>query len=305
MLEFREITIGDKPFVDKALAASDFRGCEYSFGNNLAWRRGANSKIAFLHGFYICAATSPSFSCVNPAGEGDRTGLINELRRYALSQGTPLRITGVTADQIPFFEEQFPGAYTVETNPDYFDYVYNVTDFRDFAGKRYHSKRNHLSRFKTLNNYTYNPITEADFDECIAFAAKQFDDKQDNGDGTAADVSFGDGSALIEQFAINTFFNYYSDLGLRGGIIRIDGQIAAFTVGERLNSDTYDVHIEKADTSFHGAYTAIANGFAADLAPLTNYLNREEDLGIEGLRRSKQSYYPVFLIEKSSLTFRD
>jgi hypothetical protein len=65
------------------------------------------------------------------------------------------------------------------------------------------------------------------------------------------------------------------------------------------------VHIEKADTSFHGAYTAIANGFAADLAPLTTYLNREEDLGIEGLRRSKQSYYPVFQIEKSSLTFKD
>lgn len=296
MLEFREITLEDKPRIDKALAFSDFRGCEYSFSNNLAWRRGADSKIAFYDGFYICAATKPVFSAVNPAGSGDRKAVIDELRAHAANLGNPLRLSGVTAEQLPFFEEHYLGAYTVEANPDYFDYVYSAKDFADFPGKRYHGKRNHLSRFQKSYDYSYSKLSHDDFDECIAFAAKQFDEK-DNYDND---------SAVAEQFAINTFFEHYDCLGMRGGVIRIDGRIIAFTVGERLNSDTLDVHLEKADTSFHGAYTAIANAFAKEAAADGFlYLNREEDLGIEGLRKSKQSYYPAFMIEKHRLTFKE
>jgi hypothetical protein len=294
MLEFREITLADKPQIDKALAASDFRGCDYSFSNNLAWRRGADSKIAFFDGFYICAATKPVFSAVNPAGNGDRKAVIDELRRHANSLGSPLRLSGVTAEQLPFFEEHYKGAYTTEANPDYFDYIYNASDFADFPGKRFHSKRNHLSRFRKTYDYSYKTLTADDFEECIAFAVKQFEDKN----------HYDNDSAVAEQFAINTFFQNYDYLGLRGGVIRVDGSVIAFTVGERLNSDTLDVHLEKADTEFHGAYTAIANAFAKDaVADGFLYLNREEDLGIEGLRKSKQSYNPAFLIEKHRLTF--
>ncbi|MDR0903976.1 MAG: phosphatidylglycerol lysyltransferase domain-containing protein [Ruminococcus sp.] len=292
MLEFHELSLAEKPLVEKALRASDFRGCEYSFSNNLAWRRAADSKVAFYKDFYICAATNPEFSCVNPAGEGDRKEVINLLRRHAESLGGPLYLSGVLEEQLPFFEKSFPGEYTVSTNEDYYDYVYNTSDFKDFPGKKYHGKRNHLSRFKTLFNYECNDITERDFDDCITFAAKKFDDKGDE------DVE----TAVAEQFAINTYFNDYYNLSLFGKIIRIDGEIIAFSVGDKLNSDTVDVHIEKADTSFHGAYTAIANFFSQGITE--QYLNREEDLGIEGLRKSKQSYYPAFQIKKHRLTFK-
>jgi hypothetical protein len=292
MLEFREITLEDRPRIQKALAASDFRGCEYNFANNLAWRKGSNSKIAFYKDFYICAATDPAFSCVNPAGEGDRKELINVLKKHADSLGQTLCITGVLEEQLAFFDENFHDEYTVSTNEDYYDYVYETADFQEFPGKKYHGKRNHLSRFLKSYNYSYEKLSEKDFDACIAFAAKQYDEKGD----------FDSGSAVVEQFAINTFFENFDYLEEQGGIIKIDGEIVAFSMGDRLNSDTFDVHVEKADTSFHGAYTAIASCFSKDVQ--TTYLNREEDLGIEGLRKSKQSYYPVFQIKKHRLCFK-
>ena len=100
------------------------------------------------------------------------------------------------------------------------------------------------------------------------------------------------------------YFSYYSELGLTGGIIRIDGRIAALTIGERLNSDTFCVHIEKADTSYNGIYAAINNCFAKSAAADFRYINREEDMGIEGLRKSKLSYHPAFLVEKNIVTFK-
>ena len=95
----------------------------------------------------------------------------------------------------------------------------------------------------------------------------------------------------------------YHELGLKGGILRVDGKIVAVSIGERLNSETFVVHIEKADTSYRGTYTAMCNEFVKHFATDVKYINREEDLGIEGLRKSKKSYNPVFLLQKDIITF--
>ena len=109
---------------------------------------------------------------------------------------------------------------------------------------------------------------------------------------------------IAEQFALNAYFSYYNELALKGGLIRIGGKICALTIGERLNSCTFGVHIEKADRSYNGIYAAINNHFVLENTDGYKYINREEDLGIEGLRKSKLSYHPAFILEKYSVIFK-
>ena len=294
MLEFREIDISDKERINTALRYSDNRGCEYSFANNMAWRRLADSRIAFYKDFYICGAFSeniPRF--IYPAGYGDISEVIGEMKRFSGDMGCPLLLTGVTEDKLSVLHELFGDSFTEVYDRDSSDYIYLSSDLIDLSGKKYHGKRNHLARFRELGA-EFSLMSEKDFDDCITFSAVTYNN-------IAAES---DHSMLAEQFAINTFFNYFGELGLKGGVIRIDGQVRAFTIGEGICSDTFGIHIEKADTYYNGIYAGINNLFAEAEAAQYKYINREEDLGIEGLRRSKLSYHPAFLLKKYTVTFK-
>lgn len=294
MLEFRDITLNDKERITSALRQSDFMGCEYSFANNMAWKRLAGSKIAFFRDFYICCAFEteddiPHF--IFPAGSGDYRKVIGEMKSFSDSMGKPLILTGVTEMTISLLNELFPEQFIAEHDRDSSDYIYLSSDLIELNGKKYHSKRNHLAKLK---NYTYSPVTEKDFDDCIFFCTQSYNNKMNDPDH----------SSIAEQYAINTYFSHYNELGLRGGIIRIDEKIAAVTLGEKINSNTFCVHIEKADASFPGIYAGINKLFAENEAKKLKYINREEDLGIEGLRKSKLSYHPAFLLNKYTVTFK-
>lgn len=296
MLEFREISLSDRERICNALRVSDFRGCEYTFANNLAWRRLAGSKISFYKDFYICCAFDtddghPHF--IFPAGSGDIREMISVLKQFAESNGSPLIFTGVTKSVLDLLYELFPDQFTVIPDRDSSDYIYRSSDLIGLPGKKYHQKRNHLARFNELP-YEYSPVTEKDIDDCIYFCAQTYNSK----------YHLNSSSMVAEQFAINTYLSFFDELGLSGGIIRIDGKTAAVTIGERLNSDTFCVHIEKADISYNGIYAAVNNCFAKSAAADFEYINREEDMGIEGLRSSKLSYHPAFLLEKNIVTFK-
>lgn len=293
MLEFKEIGFPDRDRINAALKTSDFMGCEYSFANNMAWRRLADSKICFYKNFYIvCAFGGETPVFVFPSGSGDITEIITEMKRFSHSSDCPLTICGVTEKSLNMLSELFPDAFTTELDRDGCDYIYLQRDLAELSGKKFHGKRNHLAKFNKLD-YVYSPITESDLDDCIFFVTEKFNEESPQ-----------DHSSLAEQFAMNTYFSHFDQLGLSGGIIRIGGKIAALTVGERLNSDTFCVHIEKADRSFDGIYAAINNFFARSAMNGFTYVNREEDLGIEGLRKAKLSYHPVFLLKKYIVTFK-
>ncbi len=296
MLEFRDINISDKDKINSALKKSDFMGCEYSFANNMAWKRLSDSKISFYKDFYITCAFKtddgiPSFTF--PSGKGDYSKLFAEMCLFSESQGMPLRICGVTEKVLPLFEELFPQQYEAELDRDSCDYIYYSSDLINLQGKKYHSKRNHLARFKELD-YEFSPISERDFDDCITFSTETYNSKSDGSDH----------SYIAEQYAINTYFSYFEELGLKGGVIRIGGKVAAVTIGEQINSDTFCVHIEKAETLHNGIYAGINNCFAREFASELRYINREEDLGLKGLRKSKLSYHPAFLLNKYTITFK-
>lgn len=297
MLQFRVLRLSDRDWVQKALKASDFRGCEYSFANNLAWRRAGNSQAARYEDFYISVSLDtedgvPSFAF--PAGRGDYRLVLREMAETAIHWGKPLRIYGVTEPGLKLLSEIAPEGFTAVPYPDGFDYIYETKNLIELAGKKYHKKRNHLMRFRReYENYCFSEMTADDFDECIAMAARFYNEKH----------GYTDSSSVIEQYAIHTYFSHFEELELCGGVLRVDGKLAGFSIGEPLCSDTFVTHIEKADIAYHGVYTALTQAFTEHFAKDFRYINREEDLGLEGLRKAKQSYYPVMMLEKYRCEF--
>lgn len=296
MLEFRDIGISDKQRITRALKSSRFMGCEYSFSNNMAWKRLGDSQIAFYKDFYICCAFRtedgiPRF--ILPSGSGDYREVIGEMKAFAEHSGKPLRLGGITEESLKMLCELFPDSFTTQTDEGDWDYIYDSSDLIELPGRKYHAKRNHLARFNELGA-EFSAITEKDFDDCITLGATEYNNKADSSGH----------SFVAEQYAIHTYFKYYSELGMKGGIIRVGGKAAAFTLGDELRSDTFCVHIEKADTQFSGIYAGINNHFAKSAAAGYKYVNREEDLGLEGLRKSKLSYHPVFRLKKYTVTFK-
>ncbi len=297
MLDFKIIDISDKNKICRCLEKSDFQGCEYSFANNMAWRRLSDTRISFYKNFYISCAFEtddniPVF--LFPSGEGDYSEVFGEMKKFSQSLGKPLKISGVTQNALKILDNLYHGEFIVESDRDSSDYIYNSSDLINLSGRKYHQKRNHLKKIDQYN-WNFSVMTESDFDECIAFSAVNYNSK--NG--------IDNFSSVAEQFAINTFFTHFREFGLFGGVIRIDNKIRAFSIGEKLNSNTICVHIEKADTSYQGMYPAINNEFSKAFAGNFRYINREEDMGLEGLRKSKLSYNPVYILEKNIVTFKN
>ena len=297
MLDFRVLQLSDRDWVQAALSQSEFMGCEYSFANNLAWRRAADTRCARFENLYICASFDtedgvPVF--YYPAGSGDIKRAFREMAEMAVSGKHPLAVIGVTEDKLTLLREILGESFDAEPYPDGFDYIYETREIIEMSGKKYHKKRNHLAQFrKSYEDYTFSEMTESDFDECIAMSANFYNEKH----------GYTDRSSVAEQFAIHTYFSHFDELGLKGGVLRVDGKFAGFSIGERLNKNTFVTHIEKADVKYKGAYTALTQFFTECFAADCKYINREEDLGIEGLRKAKESWYPVFLLKKYRCTF--
>ncbi len=299
MFDFRKIDISDKERVSKALAVSDFRGCEYSFANNMAWNRLYESQISFYDDFYISCSpdgnggvtvTFPAGVDVSSSiGREKYIDLFKKLKEF-FSPKT-LSVCSITKENLVWLTEYYKDAVKVSSSRDLSDYIYLSEDLKELKGKKYHGKRNHIKHFKE-RGYEFRLMTPYDFGACAEFAALAYNQP-----------GHGGYSAAVEQYAIHTFFTHFETLGLKGAVLSADGKMCGFAIGEKLNSDTFVEHIEKADPDIQGAYPMLCSEFIKAAAGDLKYVNREEDLGIEGLRRSKLSYHPVFMQEKYTITF--
>jgi hypothetical protein len=185
----------------------------------------------------------------------------------------------------------YPDLFSYEAGRDAFDYVYSIDKLASLSGKKLHAKRNHINVFKKNHQWSFELITKENLGECYAMNeqwCKEMECSEEIG-------------LKQENCATRRFFRYYNELGLDGGLIRAEGKVIAFTMGEVLNSDTYDIHIEKALRDIQGGYPMINREFAAyikDKYPHIIWINREEDMGYEGLRKAKESYFPDKMEEK-------
>ena len=303
MIDFRTPQPSDKAWVDALLAQADYRGCDSNFTNLFVWSRAYGQEIAQVNGFlvtHLCGRMGCSY--MYPAGSGDLAAAIDILAREADERRQPLRLVCLTTRQMEELDRLMPGRFAYEADRDGFDYLYDIDRLADLTGKKLHAKRNHINRFMDNNpSWVYEEITPQTLPECLEMDQEWYRRSMVR-EGAAEERDLGD-----EGIALRTAMDHYHALGLEGGLIRVYGEVVAFTMGDRLNSDTYDVHFEKAYGELQGAYAMINREFARWVRakhPNVRYLNREDDMGVEGLRKAKESYYPDRMVEKYAATQR-
>lgn len=293
-LDFHPPRPEDARWAQPLLLAAERMGCEFCFGNIYAWSKRYGTEIARADGIFFSRSTSVTHgrrAYGMPLGDlsGPEALRAAVLRLKKDNQGGALHFYGLEARDTQSLERAFPGKFAFEPDRDNFDYIYAREDLANLAGKKYHAKRNHIARFTKENaHWRYEEITPGDLDECLAMA-NRWEAMHANRDPAGLEQ---EAQALCRAFA------HYEAFGMRGGLLRVGGALAAFTVGERLNGRAFVTHFEKAYPDIPGAYQMINRCFAAQTLTGFQYVNREEDMGSEGLRRAKQSYYPALLLEK-------
>lgn len=291
MIDFHRLKITQKEEYEKILFAGELRGCEYSFANLNIWGR---QQVAFLHG---CVAFFSHFYGRSvypyPIGPGDRRSVIEEILRDAKERGIPCRITGMTEKDREELEGWFPHTFTFRADRNGSDYVYATDDLADLKGRKFQKKRNHFNRFRTEHpDYQVIPLNACN----LPLAQHMVNDwyrirmKEDP-----------EGDYLLENIAMARAFQNYVALGMEGIMLMDAGKVLAVTMGSRMAPDTFDIHFEKAREDVDGAYNAVNCEFARYLRlkyPEVTFLDREDDMGLEGLRKAKLSYNPHHMVCK-------
>lgn len=291
MIDFQSVQLENKASYEAILKKHPDKSCEYSFANLYLWGR---QRYAVLGGNVVYFSQFSRKSVyLFPLCEDNLTQTVEALIQDARERGIACRLTGMTESDARRLEEAFPGRFRYHIDRDAFEYVYAIEELCSLAGRKYQRKRNHLNRFLALHpNATAEPITPENTPEVCQMVADWYrlrleqDPTQD---------------FHMEKAAIKKALDHWQELEMEGLVLRIDGKIAAMTMGSRLSETMFDVHFEKALEQYDGAYPAINREFARYLHnkyPELTHLNREDDMGLEGLRKAKMSYNPTTLWAK-------
>ncbi|MGI6238062.1 MAG: DUF2156 domain-containing protein [Christensenellales bacterium] len=289
MLSYKEIELRDREWMDKLFDMGERGSLEYSFTTNFLWRYAYGHRVARMDNYLILKMNPQSPRYLFPPGHGDLEPVIEALTEEAAQNGVPLRFGTVLAPDKARLETMYPGRFAFESLRDGADYVYEAQSLASLQGKKLAGKRNHIRRF--LDNHPdwrYEPIAEENINEVRRMILKW-----------CIQVGCGDNNDLSDEFcAVEQALRHFRALRLTGGLIRADGEVIAFSIGDALSTDTYHVHFEKAFGNIQGAYPMINQQFVLNNCMDYAFVNREEDAGVPGLRKAKLSYNPHHLVEK-------
>lgn len=289
-IPFRPITLNARSEIMCYTLSGPYRNCDFAFANMYSWQFLYRSEYAVVEDtlfirFYL-DGRRPAYMI--PRGTRPLRESIALLRADASALGHTLCLLGISEEGRAAIDDACPGEFRFVVERDYADYIYLREELAALSGKRFQPKRNHINQFlKKYPDYRYLPLTSELVAECLRFE----DEWLASQSGSGEDLSF-------ERQAITRALTRFDDLELSGGTLWVGGRLVAFTYGSPITDDTFGVHVEKADASFEGAYAMINREFARTLPAAYRYVNREEDLGIPGLRQAKLSYHPFRLQEK-------
>lgn len=282
--ESRPLDIGDQPRFDAVFAADPPEISEFTFTNLYGWRDAYGLRVSALDGFLVISSLKDGVkSYFKPAGTGDSEAVI---ARIAAERAPFIRIPEGVRDIV-----KRVSGFTVREDRDNADYVYSCPALIELKGKSFDGKRNLIKKFKGSYRYEYVELDGGSSEDCLSFQelwciTKGCEDAQ----GLAR-----------ERDAVRTMCRHYTVFGLRGGAIRVDGRICAICIGQRLTADTLVMHVLKAFPDMPGLYQVMHNEFLAREARGYAFVNMEQDLGLEGLRKAKLSYHPVKMVNKFTL----
>lgn len=290
MIAFKDIELSDKPLFDSYFQAKAFENSEFSFTNIFIWRLAYRFKYAIIEG-HLCIIEKfrdlyPSIFPPLSLKTADYATVLPILADYIHRQAYPLILKSVTEKQKQEIESALPNKVLFREDRNNNDYVYLSQDLIELKGKNFRQKRNHINKFMKSYPFEYEEMSDSNLQECLKTELKWISDRD------------GGKSVLEEKQAIGEIINNFHKLNIIGGVIRINGIVQAFSIGEKLNPDMAVIHIEKANTEYDGSFTIINQTFASKAWSDVTYINREEDMGIAGLRKAKLSYNPVKMVKK-------
>lgn len=296
-IEFRQPKLEDKVWIKEYLTKEKPQNCEYTFANILLWAPHYKMEMAVIEDMLVFRLKGEDvISYTFPIGEGSPKKAVDALMEYHAAHFKEQKFSMhlVTPDKFQVLEELYPGMFQVEYNRDSSDYIYETDKLIELPGKKYHGKRNHIHRFRDNENWSYEKMDESNIPDCMVMAQEW---RVENGCDDDPDKS-------AEMCVTMCSLKLFKELDLIGGVLKLDGKVIAFTIGEPVNDEIFVTHIEKAYAAIQGAYPMINQQFAEHELSGYKYINREEDMGSEGLRKAKLSYGPVLLLEKGVVTMK-
>ncbi len=289
MIDFHKPEISDKLWVKECLSARDDLTCEYSFSNIFSYTAKMRLEIADVGGFLVTRCfTGDSIGYCYPVGKGDIKSVNSLIIDDMKSMESPCYFFGMGKKEAEELEILYGDMFDIKYDRDSGDYIYRSEDLINLTGKKYQPKRNHISFFKKNYNWSYESMTTENLEECFNMNVEWI---QSSGSLYSEDLE-------KELRIIRRVFENFDALDCKGAVLRVDGRVIAFALGAQIRSDTFCVHFEKAFSDIRGAYPMINQQFVANELSGYKYIDREDDLGLENLRKAKLSYHPEIISEK-------
>lgn len=293
MLEFIPLELHHKTIFEKFLTPYNFKTCEYSFINLFIWRKACNIKFATYNDSIIIKKTGFDFKDYFMPPLGYTKNNLKDIVDKLIPIKNQLNLDYLFKDAEESFLTDLKSIYgdklIIEEDRDNFDYIYDSSKLISLSGKKLHSKKNHYNNFIKNNNYRVEDINCSNISACIETAQKW------------CDKNICEGYLLHELHAIFELLNNRKNLDFKGIVVYVDDVLSAFTIGEKINEYMAIIHIEKADSDINGLYNFINKAFIEKEFANIPLINREQDLGLEGLRKAKLSYQPLRLEPKYAI----
>lgn len=288
MLDFKPLTLSDIPLLRSFFVRYPERICDCAVGSTFMWRNYFDNSFAVVDDTLICMAGFPhgetAFTC--PIGKNPAAAF-DAIEQFCIARSHRLIFSSVPETKLPVLLQRYPGA-EVSYSEDWMDYLYDSEALLTLAGRKFATQRNHINKFLRLyGDYSFESLNDSLQGKVLSFLeAFEFNSEK------------ADESAALEIEMCKEVISNYKDYSLPCGVLTVGSDVIGFSVGEIIG-DTIFIHIEKADTSYQGSYPMLTNSFLKMfLTPEVRFVNREEDVGDEGLRKSKQSYHPVEMLKK-------
>lgn len=290
MIEFRPILPGDLSSVRSRVPQGVPLNCDLGFANMVGWSFVYNTEVAFCDDLlFVRFYVNDQLVYMPPIGKGDYNEAFKMLQEDAESLEKPLIMFGVLKNDAKILENNMPGYFRLLPDRDVSDYIYLRSDLSELKGKKLQPKRNHANRFAAqYPDYRYVNLTDDIVPDCLRMENNWLEAKA------------GKERQAIEneRKMVQYVLTHLKELDIIGGALYVGEDIVAFTFGSMINDVTFDVCVEKANPDYEGSYAMINKEFCSHLPEGFIYINREEDLGIEGLRKAKLSYQPKMIMEK-------
>lgn len=293
---FKDIDMESRELLNPYFDLVDYEACEYCFNTLYMWQHLYKTGYYIGDGFAVIVAEyeGNTFSILPLAKKEDMPRVIKFVIDYFEKEQKKIYFRGITKEVVDYLKENYPDKFDYTEERDLFDYVYDGDSMRELKGRKNVKKRNHINYFlkEYEGRFEYRLLDENDFDACLKLVEEWTSNKEENGQV--------DEEMEEELIGIKKLFNSFPVIKdkLKIAGIFIDGKLEAFTMGEYLNPNMALIHIEKANPSIRGLYPYINQQFLVHEFPDVEFVNREEDMGIEGLRKAKLSYHPCKFVEK-------